>query len=429
MKIVLTHQVGGKRGVSESFDSCPADRSHKISLGREPSSDMVFDARETKVSAKHAEIHQEGRSFHIFDLQSTNGTYINGGKITASELHDGDLIELGLGGPRIKFELVPIDEAEEPPVEGAQKDANPPIAEKEPPPPPQLELKKAEPPAEEPKHKLGQTTVEFLINDAIRRSRKKQNAGWIVAGAAIIVLLAVLAIVLFRTNTSSSTFSEVAKHNQNAVVLIRCEYLVKDSNDMVLGEKSSDGTGFAVSSDGLIVTNRHVVRTWEYDSDLKERNLTGQLKRLLVLFADRKQSEALPADVYRLSQSPDVDLAVLRIQQFRDMPLVQKLNPNLGLLHQGDPVVLIGFPLGSQLLKMTGDQVARTTLTQGVVGRVADNFIQIDCRAEHGNSGGPVFNARGEVVAVITSGLVDSGVTGINFATPIRAAMELLNRE
>src|SRR6185295_18217925 len=102
------HQVGGKRGVRETFES---DETRKISLGRNPDGDLVFGARETKVSAQHAEIHQEGNGFRILDLRSTNGTYVNGGKVTSSELHDGDLIELGLGGPRIKFELAEIAES------------------------------------------------------------------------------------------------------------------------------------------------------------------------------------------------------------------------------------------------------------------------------------------------------------------------------
>ena len=133
------------------------------------------------------------------------------------------------------------------------------------------------------------------------------------------------------------------------------------------------------------------------------------------------------AEIYRISNTPDVDIAILRIDQSANMPVVQKLSSNVIAVHQGEPVALIGFPLGSQLLKMTGDQTASTTLTQGVISKVSDNFIQIDCRAEHGNSGGPVFNDRGEVVAVLTSGLVDSGAPGINFGTPIKYATDLLN--
>ena len=98
MKIVLTHQVGGKQGVREFFESAPIGQIRIISLGRDPLSDLVLGAQDTKVSVNHAEIHLEENGFRIFDLQSTNGTYVNGGKITAAALHDGDLIE-----PRLFF--------------------------------------------------------------------------------------------------------------------------------------------------------------------------------------------------------------------------------------------------------------------------------------------------------------------------------------
>jgi len=97
--IVLTHLAGGRRGVRQLF---PAGT---ISLGRDSSNDLAFKSQETKVSARHAKIVCRNASFRIRDLKSTNGTYINGQKITEAELINGDIIELGLGGPRVKFEL------------------------------------------------------------------------------------------------------------------------------------------------------------------------------------------------------------------------------------------------------------------------------------------------------------------------------------
>ena len=97
--IVLIHLAGGRRGVRQVF---PAGT---VSLGRDSSNDLAFKSQETKVSARHAEIVCRNASFRIRDLKSTNGTYINGQKITEAELINGDIIELGLGGPRVKFEL------------------------------------------------------------------------------------------------------------------------------------------------------------------------------------------------------------------------------------------------------------------------------------------------------------------------------------
>ena len=113
VNVFLTHLAGGRRGEKESFS---ADR---ISLGRGPSNSVVLGPKETKVSTRHAEIIAIGESFRIEDLASTNGTYINGQQITSAELHNGDIFELGLGGPRFKFEI------DEPIAEQADKVVGP----------------------------------------------------------------------------------------------------------------------------------------------------------------------------------------------------------------------------------------------------------------------------------------------------------------
>jgi len=99
VKAVLTHLIGGKRGVQEVFSA------GTISLGRDSSNDLIFSSHDTKVSARHAEIKFRNDASRVRDLNSTNGTFINGQRITESDLNDGDIIEFGLGGPRIKLEF------------------------------------------------------------------------------------------------------------------------------------------------------------------------------------------------------------------------------------------------------------------------------------------------------------------------------------
>jgi pSer/pThr/pTyr-binding forkhead associated (FHA) protein len=92
-----------------------------ISIGRHPSSDLKFPTDLTIISRKHAEIIREGNQFRLID-RSTNGTFVNGKKITETLLKNGDVLEFADGGPKASFltemKEVPVEtETAPPPVE------------------------------------------------------------------------------------------------------------------------------------------------------------------------------------------------------------------------------------------------------------------------------------------------------------------------
>ena len=157
------------------------------------------------------------------------------------------------------------------------------------------------------------------------------------------------------------------------------------------------GSGFIVSSDGIILTNAHVVK------DAKE---------VTVKLTDRREFRAKV-----LGSDPKTDVAVLRIDA-KNLPVV-----SLGKtsdLRVGEWVLAIGSPFGFE-----------NTVTAGVVsakGRSLPDdsavpFIQTDVAINPGNSGGPLFNARGEVVG-INSQIYSrtGGYQGVSFAIPIDLA-------
>lgn len=79
-----------------------------ITIGRHPSNDLAFDAeRDIDASSRHAEVRLEGDEAHLVDLGSTNGTYVNGIKLAgeSKRLAHGDVIEFGVGGPKVRVEL------------------------------------------------------------------------------------------------------------------------------------------------------------------------------------------------------------------------------------------------------------------------------------------------------------------------------------
>ncbi len=95
MKATLTHHSGSRDGRRDRIQG------EMVRLGRKPDNDIVFE--EKVVSSYHAEIRQHRDSFFLFDLDSTNGTFVNGEKVGKTRLRDGDRVEIGEGGPIFEF--------------------------------------------------------------------------------------------------------------------------------------------------------------------------------------------------------------------------------------------------------------------------------------------------------------------------------------
>jgi serine protease Do len=157
------------------------------------------------------------------------------------------------------------------------------------------------------------------------------------------------------------------------------------------------GSGFIVSADGIILTNAHVVK------DASE---------VTVKLTDRREYRAKV-----LGTDPKTDVAVLKIEA-RNLPVVTLGNSKD--LRPGEWVLAIGSPFGFE-----------NTVTAGVVsakGRSLPDesavpFIQTDVAVNPGNSGGPLFNGRGEVIGMNSQIYSRSGgYQGVSFAIPIDVA-------
>ncbi len=160
------------------------------------------------------------------------------------------------------------------------------------------------------------------------------------------------------------------------------------------------GSGFIVSPDGVILTNAHVVR------DAKE---------VTVKLQDRREYRARV-----LGSDPKTDVAVLKIDA-KNLPVVPIGNSKD--LKVGEWVLAIGSPFGLD-----------STVTAGVVsakGRSLPDdttvpFIQTDVAVNPGNSGGPLFNTRGEVVGINSQIYSQTGgYQGLSFAIPIDVAYRI----
>lgn len=103
--VQLVHIHGPMKGEIQEFSK------DLITIGRLPTSDLRVPVDLTIVSRKHAEIVRDGNQFKLID-RSTNGTFVNGKKITEVLLKDGDVLEFADGGPKVSF-LTQMKEAAE----------------------------------------------------------------------------------------------------------------------------------------------------------------------------------------------------------------------------------------------------------------------------------------------------------------------------
>jgi serine protease Do len=165
------------------------------------------------------------------------------------------------------------------------------------------------------------------------------------------------------------------------------------------GPRRGAGTGFLVDAQGYILTNHHVVDGAE---------------RIVVRLSD---SRSLRARL--VGSDPDTDIALIKIDSPTALPFATLGDSDT--LRVGEWVVAIGNPLAYE-----------HTVTVGVVSFIGrklfdssfDRYIQTDAAINLGNSGGPLINARGEVVGI--NAAVSSRASSIGFAVPINQAVAIL---
>lgn len=170
-----------------------------------------------------------------------------------------------------------------------------------------------------------------------------------------------------------------------------------------ISKQSSLGSGFIIDTNGYILTNNHVIENAD---------------EVIVNLLDKRR---IPAKI--IGRDKILDLALL---QLKGGPLNKNLKPNrLGTsegIRPGESVFAIGNPFGLQ-----------HTVTKGIISAKnrsigigpLDNFLQTDTSINFGNSGGPLFNLKGEVIGINTA--INSQGQGLGFAIPADEAKKHLD--
>ena len=160
------------------------------------------------------------------------------------------------------------------------------------------------------------------------------------------------------------------------------------------------GSGFIISSDGLILTNNHVVAK---ATEIKIKLLNGK-----------------EYDAKLVGRDSKTDLALIKVTPDNDFPKPVVLGDS-DAMRVGDWVMAVGNPFGLGNTVTTGIISAKSRiLGEGPY----DDFLQTDAAINPGNSGGPLFNMQGQVIGINTA-IIAQG-QGIGFAIPINMAKELL---
>lgn len=455
----LTQEFGVHAGRQFTFDQ------ERVKLGRHPACDIALDPNvDLDASGYHCEIRREHGQYIVVDLQSRNGTYVNGIRISSQPLRSGDLVECGRGGPRFRVEIQGVAAPVQPGPFSAQQAAAALLGPTHAPAPHSfgapaqatpLQSSQAQPlgaPVFQPANaqgaaahgatpspssvgaaiaaqmpagaKVGKATVAMMINQALAAAeqRRAMSVGaklGIGLGALALLVLGGVSVAYVVTASSDSTDSIEPSDHRTEVggerITSQYEAAIYLLAAQVPGTPHPRGfcTGFAVTSD-LIATNAHCI---DAGREFLQRGST-----LVALRSSGRGERVTVVPVYRDSRFLDpafgtegsgFDVGLVRASAPLPTQVRVASDAELFALRAGAPLFVYGFP---GLTMNETSPVA--TITQGVLNRMTDFFeraadpanaqkIQHSAQTTSGSSGSPIFLASGVVIGVNAGSLSD----------------------
>jgi len=446
MKLVFVHLSGSKRGVTEVFTE------ERLKVGTDPGNELRFDASVDRTTAPfHAEVKLKDCDYLL--KNKADGTFVNGRHVEEIVLRDGDMIEFGAGGPKVRLRM---------------------------------------------KSEEGDVCKPFreMLEDSVAMATEERGGGFVTAGSflrelvwealtqsslhfrmglALVTLVGVvLALFVFYSSVSQRKLEkEVVYRLQETTERIEtleerdvvAEKIIKDFSGSVCliqgvyGFGDDDqagpynipyeytGSGFLIGMDGKILTNKHIALPWWRQPGRfgpVEMGFRPEFKEFRAFFPGIEKPFQLKAE----KVSEGFDLAIVSVDPRGEKLPVLELDTDRDIV-VGEPVVVIGYPAGvsailarveksvmDELVYGLGldflglaDELSRRHLirplaTQGHITDVLEDRVVFDAQTTIGGSGGPIIDRNGKGIA-ITYG-VFTGFTGSNFAIPAKHVAEIL---
>ena len=395
-------------------------------------SDNEIQIEDSHVSRCHALVCflGVGKGFHIYDMNSLNGTYVNGQPIEQQMLQVTDQVTLGQNLELSWSQIIQLFS------QRAEK-----------------QMAQARTPRETSDHAVKNTWIKEQLENVQRnvkieierehkhteRQIKERFTRVAIIGTGLVVILGVILTLLYE-----GPIEQKALPYRDSVVMVIHQFVLDDPVSdkgtqehiytqidgtrikvfsSVSEEGKSYGSGFLYAYRGelFVITNKHVVQPSVYNSSLANRGRSEQLTVRL-----QGQSRDYAVDV--VGVHPSQDVAVLKFREPIQDYISVEIETDWGNVSDGDKVVCMSYPLAME------GQVNGQVKADLIPGSITNKFpqrIKYNQVSAPGASGGPVFNRDGRVIAINQGGSVDNQGThiqGFNWGLPVIFAREVFQQ-
>jgi S1-C subfamily serine protease len=247
--------------------------------------------------------------------------------------------------------------------------------------------------------------------------------------------------------------TEIYERYKNAVAMVEVKYYIRVhtvANDLYFGYKNgkispdrlksslepftSKGTAFFADSNGMLITNHHVIRPWEFDEKLKDYFKTRELPAIKKVLRDKgwenlktevygeleaiyiytngktfSAENRLRCEVHKIAADEDIDLASIKTLSGSLPQGVSIIGQDIvehdeSKIQVNTAAFVIGFPYGDALATNENNELNCSSTSGSFTQAPAKNYVQYSAETAGGGSGSPVFNQYGKLVAVTYRG-------------------------